>query len=280
MAGGSWWREDGSADGADSGESVYVPAQAPPPPAPAVPPPPTVPPQPAAPPVGFDKPRLPPADLLPPGPSPDEVDRAARWAEGRGRADVTSVFPGWTEVYFDLPTEEPEPTAAPSRSRNPSPCPSRNPRRAAPRPRQAGPAPAVRQAATGPRGRAGSPARGPAGGGARRPAPLLLLGALLLVGGAVVGNLLVMLLGWGLAYLSSGLSDLMKKFAVLGIPLLTVSGLTLWNWGREKGRWGAALAPGTDAGHATWAAAPGVLRIAAGLTALFLLAVTLRRRRS
>ncbi|MFD8596371.1 hypothetical protein ACFV1L_15375 [Kitasatospora sp. NPDC059646] len=277
MAGGSWWREDGSADGADSGESVYVPAQAADsPPVPAVPPPP------AAPPVGFDKPRLPPVDLLPPGPSPDEVDRAARWAEGRGRADVTSVFPGWTEVYFDLPAEEPEPQ--PEAAPEPEPDPGAAPEPAPPAEPRPGPGTRLLRLLFGkpqpaPEAVSEPPPAAPAGG-SRRPAPLLLLGALLLVGGAVVGNLLVMLLGWGLAYLSSGLSDLMKKFAVLGIPLLTVSGLTLWNWGREKGRWGAALAPGTDAGHATWAAAPGVLRVAAVLTALFVLVVTLRRRRS
>ncbi|MFJ5922921.1 hypothetical protein ACIQF6_09970 [Kitasatospora sp. NPDC092948] len=296
MAGGSWWREDGSADGSDGGDSVYAPppaAEAPPerpavPEQPAVPPKPLLPPPrrivevdrtPAPPPVAFDKPALPPIDFdLPPGPSPAEVDRAAHWAEGRGRADVTSVFPGWTEVYFDLPAEEPEPKTAPEPDPEPEPEEPAAPEQ--PRPGLAGRAL---------RGLFGKPKPAPepvqdaapaAAGGARRPAPLLVLGALVLIGGAATGSLLAMLLGWGLAYLSSGLSDLLKKFAVLGIPLITVAGLTVWNWGREKGRWGAALAPGTDAGHATWAAAPGVLRVAAALTALFLLAVTLRRRKA
>ncbi|MFG2693574.1 hypothetical protein [Kitasatospora sp. NPDC048407] len=280
MAGGSWWREGGSAEGSDGGDSVYVPAQAAePPPVPAVPPMPAAPPPRR--PVEFDKPVPPPVEFeLPPGPSADEVERAAHWAEGRGRADVTSVFPGWTEVYFDLPAEpepEPEPKATPEPEPEPEPEPPAEPRpglamralRALFGKPQPAPAPEA------------APAEAPAtGGGARRPAPLLVLGAVLLVAGAVTGSLLVMLAGWGVAYLSSGLSDLLKKFAVLGIPLITVTGLTIWNWGREKGRWGTPLTPGTDAGHATWAAAPDVLRAAAVLTALFLLAVTLRRRKA
>jgi len=66
--------------------------------------------------------------------------------------------------------------------------------------------------------------------------------------------------------------------AVLGIPLVTMAGSTVWLWGRAKGRWGAPLAPGSQLGHTAWTAAPGVLRLAAVLSALFLLAVTLRRR--
>ncbi|MGX4731843.1 hypothetical protein [Kitasatospora griseola] len=276
MAGGSWWREGGSADGSDSGESVYVPA--PPPERPAVPPEPSVPP--ARQPVDFGKPAVPPVEFdLPPGPSPAEVDRAAQWAEGRGRADVTSVFPGWTEVYFDLPAEEPEPE--PKAAPEPDPEPEPEPEPPAPEPRPGLATRALRALFGRPQPTPEPAPEAPAAaGGARRPAPLLLLGAVVLIGGAATGSLLAMLLGWGLAYLSSGLSDLLKKFAVLGIPLITVAGLTVWNWGREKGRWGTALTPGTDAGHATWAAAPGVLRVAAVLTALFLLAMTLRRRKA
>ncbi|MGW4380040.1 hypothetical protein [Kitasatospora sp. NPDC004531] len=251
-------------------------------PAAEVPPKPDVPPAPVLPPprraVEFDKPVVPPVEFdLPPGPSPAEVDRAAQWAEGRGRADVTSVFPGWTEVYFDLPTEEPEPAPKPAPEPEPEPEPE-----PAPEPRPGLAVRALRalfgkpQPAPEP-----APAETPAAsGGSRRPAPLLLLGAVVLLGGAGAGSLLAMVLGWGLAYLSSGLSDLTKKFAVLGIPLITVTGLTVWNWGREKGRWGTALAPGTDASRATLDAGVGALRVAAVLTALLLLALTLRRRKA
>ncbi|MFD9129724.1 hypothetical protein ACFV0G_33995, partial [Kitasatospora sp. NPDC059571] len=107
---------------------------------------------------------------------------------------------------------------------------------------------------------------------------LLLLAAVVLLAGAVTGQLLVLLAGWAAAYLSRGLSDFTRKFAVLGIPLITMSASTLWFWGRTQGRWGSALARGDAMNHALWAAAPGVLRIAAVLTAVFLLVLTLRRR--
>ncbi|GAA2788765.1 hypothetical protein RMN57_22235 [Kitasatospora sp. CM 4170] len=112
----------------------------------------------------------------------------------------------------------------------------------------------------------------------RRPSPLLLLAAVVLVGGAVTSQLLVMLVGWALGWMSRQLSDLTRKFAILGIPLATMSGTTLWYWGRAQGRWGEALQPGQQAGQVAWSAAPGVLRLAAVLSALFLLAVALKRR--
>ncbi|MET9618302.1 hypothetical protein [Kitasatospora indigofera] len=108
----------------------------------------------------------------------------------------------------------------------------------------------------------------------RRPAPLLLVASALLVGGAVTRMVLVMLVGWALAYLSRSLGDRSRKFAVLGIPLLAVTGLVLWFWGRGQGKWGPALQPGEQ----LWAAAPGVLRLAAVLSAVYLLVVTMRRR--
>jgi len=111
----------------------------------------------------------------------------------------------------------------------------------------------------------------------RRPSVLVLVAALALVAGALTGQLIAMLAGWGLAYLTR-LGDLTRKFAVLGIPLITMTGSTVWFWGRAQGRWGSPLAPGAQLSHETWAAAPAVLRLAAGLSALFLLAVTLRRR--
>ncbi|RKE20642.1 hypothetical protein BX266_4012 [Streptomyces sp. TLI_171] len=269
MAGGSWWREGGSADGADGAESVYLPGQAAqsPPDGPVTPP---VPPRPSAPPqVGPVK------GPQPSGPTPAEVHRAFDYAEGHGLTDVTAVYPGWSEVVFDL---QPEPKAAPAPEPVPDPEPEPEPEPGQQRP---GPGRRALKALLGrPQQAADAPAAAPAAGGSRKPAPLLLLAAALLLGGAATGTLLVMLLGWGVAYLSHGWSDLMKKFAVLGIPLVTVTGLTVWNWGREKGRWGTALAPGSDAGAVTWADAPGVLRLAAVLSAVFVLVVTLRRRKA
>ncbi|RAJ39734.1 hypothetical protein K353_03764 [Kitasatospora sp. SolWspMP-SS2h] len=216
--------------------------------------------------------------------SPSEAERAFAYSEDPDAPDFGIGQPGWTAQYFDLaepepgpdPEPEPEPEADPEAEPS-APEPGR-PRPGLgrlllgalfgrpPAPPEAPPAPAVAAVAAG-------------AAGARKPAPLLLLGAGLLLAGAVTGQLLVMLLGWAAAYLSKGWTDLMKKFAVLGIPLITVTGLTVWNWGREKGRWGSALAPGSDAGATTWAAAPTVLRAAAVLSALFVLAVTLRRRK-
>ncbi|MFJ5233319.1 hypothetical protein ACIQBJ_25915 [Kitasatospora sp. NPDC088391] len=286
MAGGSWWREDGAGSGGggpvpDGGESVYLPPQAadsPPAAAPDAPPVPPRPSAPPAPPVPMAKPR-PAEPPRPDGPTPAEVHRAFDFAEDHGRTDVTAVYPGWSEVFFDLPVEESAPKAEPEPEPVPAPDPAPAPE-AAPAPDRPGLGRRALKALLGRPQPAPAPeAKASAPGAGRRPAPLLLLGAVLLIGGAATGMLLVMLLGWGLAYLSHGWSDLMKKFAVLGIPLITVTGLTVWNWGREQGRWGAALAPGTHAGAATWAAAPGVLRVAAALSALFVLAVALRRRK-
>ncbi|MFC6596408.1 hypothetical protein [Kitasatospora paranensis] len=189
------------------------------------------------------------------------------------------VFPGWDTVRLEYQEPEPEPGPRPEPVAVPAP--------------RAGEEPAPGAAAVpGPRGWFGlrgkaapaapaDPGGQPAAGkpaGVRRPSPLLLVAALLLVGGAAVGELLVMLLGWGAAYLSRGLSDFTRKFAVLGIPLVSMSASTLWFWGRTKGRWGTPLAEGSPMNHALWVAAPGVLRVAAVLTAVFLLALTLRRR--
>ncbi|MED7949636.1 hypothetical protein [Streptomyces sp. BE303] len=137
------------------------------------------------------------------------------------------------------------------------------------------PAPAAGDPAPPPK--AGATAGATAG---RRPAPLLLLAAAVLVGGAVTGQLIAMLVGWALGYLSRQLGDFARKLAVFGIPLMTVSGSSLWFWGRAQGRWGTGLEPGQQATDAVWSAAPGVLRLAAVLSAVFLLAVSVRRRRT
>ncbi|MFG3056145.1 hypothetical protein ACGFZP_35045 [Kitasatospora sp. NPDC048239] len=114
--------------------------------------------------------------------------------------------------------------------------------------------------------------------GARRPSPLLLLSAAVLVGGAVTGQILAMLVGWALGYLSRQLTDFMRKFAILGIPLVTMSATTVWFWGRAQGRWGQALQPDQQVGQVAWSAAPGVLKVSAVLSAVFLFVVAMRRR--
>lgn len=124
-------------------------------------------------------------------------------------------------------------------------------------------------------GAKGAPAKAPGG---RRPSPLLLLSAAVLVGGAVTGQLIAMLIGWALGYLSRQLSDFMRKLAVFGIPLMVISGSSLFYWGRAQGRWGVAPPPGEQGSHAMWEAAPGVLRVAAVLSAVLLLLMSLRRK--
>ncbi|MFJ8433007.1 hypothetical protein ACIQ9P_17085 [Kitasatospora sp. NPDC094019] len=114
--------------------------------------------------------------------------------------------------------------------------------------------------------------------GGRRPSFLLLLSAAVLVGGAVTGQLIAMLIGWALGYLSRQLSDFTRKLAVFGIPLMVISGSSLFYWGQAQGRWGVAPQPGEQGSHAMWEAAPGVLRVAAVLSAVFLLLMSLRRK--
>ncbi|MFJ4711519.1 hypothetical protein [Streptomyces sp. NPDC088785] len=121
----------------------------------------------------------------------------------------------------------------------------------------------------------GVPARGvrrlrrvvPAGGLAN---PFLMLAAAALVVGAVLGNILVLLVGWAVVFLSRRLTDFQKKTAVFGLPGLAVAGGVLWLWGRGAGKWGAPIADGrmNDAFQETW---PWVLRGAAVASALYLL---------
>jgi hypothetical protein len=178
---------------------------------------------------------------------------------GPGRAPTLDDFPGWSEVRIEFPPDDTV-VAEPA---EPKPVPDQRTGEEA--------EPAAAPAA--PSGRSG---RALLAG--RRPSPLLLLSSGVLVGGAVSGLILVLLAGWGLAWLSGRLGDLTKKFAVFGIPLVTMSASSLWFWGRSEGRWGAPLPKGS-AGHEVFASAPGVLRLAGVLTALFLLAVALRRRK-
>ncbi|MBO1416233.1 hypothetical protein [Streptomyces sp. FH025] len=117
------------------------------------------------------------------------------------------------------------------------------------------------------------------GKGARKPSPLILLSCGLLVGGAVTGFFPAMLAGWGLGYLSRQLSDLMRKFVILGIPLATMSASTLFAMQRAKEAGGAAgVQSGSPLGQFSWSMAPGVLRTSAVISAVVLLLLAMRRR--
>ncbi|MER6355074.1 hypothetical protein ABT186_25475 [Streptomyces sp. NPDC001634] len=99
--------------------------------------------------------------------------------------------------------------------------------------------------------------------------PLLLLAALLLVAGAVLGNWFALGLGWLIAWASRRLSPAESKWAVMGMPGLVAAAGIVWLWGRTDGRWGAPIAEGhmNDAIAQTW---PWVVRGAAVASALYL----------
>ncbi|MGW4276742.1 hypothetical protein ACWEGQ_31360 [Streptomyces seoulensis] len=126
------------------------------------------------------------------------------------------------------------------------------------------------------------PRRGAAGAAGARPAraawsnPLLLLAALLLVAGAVLGNWFALVLGWVIAYGSRRLTPAETKWAVMGMPGLAVAAGFAWLWGRDNGRWGDPIAQDhmNEAISQTW---PWVIRAAAVLSALFLLWRSQRR---
>ncbi|MFD9790255.1 hypothetical protein ACFWXK_04810 [Streptomyces sp. NPDC059070] len=98
--------------------------------------------------------------------------------------------------------------------------------------------------------------------------PLLLLSAALLVGGAVLGNWFALGGGWLLAYVSRRLTPAESKWAVMGLPGLTLAGGLVWLWGRHDGRWGEPIPDGGtgDAMHGLW---PWLVRIAALSSAAF-----------
>ncbi|MEV6961038.1 hypothetical protein AB0M97_17945 [Streptomyces sp. NPDC051207] len=107
--------------------------------------------------------------------------------------------------------------------------------------------------------------------------PFLLLAAVLLVGGAVLGVWYALLLGWLIAYASRRLTPAETKWAVVILPGLAATAGLVWLWGRTEGRWGAPIAEGrmSDALAETW---PWVVRGAALASALFLLWRSRRQR--
>ncbi|MFD6289476.1 hypothetical protein [Streptomyces sp. NPDC060205] len=117
----------------------------------------------------------------------------------------------------------------------------------------------------------------PLGAGGGWSNPLLLLAAALLVAGAVIGNLVMLGLGWLIAYLSRRLSPTEAKWAVLVVPGIVASGGIVWIWGRSQGRWGEPIAQDgmSDAIAGTW---PWVLRGAAVASALYLVWRSQRRK--
>lgn len=298
MADGEWWRKrgpwsgppgggDGAGGGPGSGDEDSVYAEG----APAVPPRPSAPP--AGPPADHpvDRPpavRRPAAADDPGSPWVSQPIADADADPDAVPAPFTAVNAGdWSLVSLDFsdgpgPAVKPVPEQRTAAEGAPGEVPAQTP--------PAEPAPAKGRGRRRGKGRvvpAPQPAASEGAAGAapkpsamagRRPSPLLLLAAVTLIGGAVSSQIVVMLVGWGLGYLSGRLTDFTRKVGILGIPLLTMSGTTLWFWGRAQGRWGEALQPGQQVGQVTWSAAPGVLRLAAVLSALFLLAVALKRR--
>ncbi|MFF5498296.1 hypothetical protein [Streptomyces aquilus] len=107
--------------------------------------------------------------------------------------------------------------------------------------------------------------------------PLLLLAAGCLVVGAVIGNLVVLLVGWLIAYASRRLTDTETKWAVMYLPGLALTAGIGWLWGRTEGRWGEPIAEGqmNAAVADTW---PWVVRGAAVASALFVVWRSQRRK--
>ncbi|MER7752670.1 hypothetical protein [Kitasatospora sp. NPDC097643] len=228
--------------------------------------------------VPLDPPRLEPAEVDPEAVPPPQV--------------YGSGAPGWDLVMLNFsepqsasppkPAAKPIPDQRAGEAAEPAaqPEPARTAAASAKARRQQKKAQAKAKAKAG----GGAKAKAAASGkGARRPSPLILLSCALLVGGAATGFFPAMLAGWGLGYLSRQLTDLMRKFAILGIPLITMSATTLYGMQHAKqtaqaGGGGAGIQPGSPLGQFTLLSAPGVLRLSAVLSALVLLVLSLRRR--
>ncbi|KNB51497.1 hypothetical protein [Streptomyces caatingaensis] len=100
--------------------------------------------------------------------------------------------------------------------------------------------------------------------------PLLVLVAILLVVGAVIGNWLVLVVGWALAYVTRRLTRNESKWAVVGVPGLAAAGGVVWLWGRLEHRWGDPIPQG-GLGAALADTLPVVVRVAALASAAYVL---------
>ncbi|MFG2194607.1 hypothetical protein [Streptomyces sp. NPDC048639] len=100
--------------------------------------------------------------------------------------------------------------------------------------------------------------------------PLLLLAAGLLVVGAVLGSLVLLGVGWLIAYGTRALTRGENKWAAMGLPGVVAAGAVVWLWGRFDGRWGEPIAR-EQLGAALSETWPIALRAAAVASALYLL---------
>ncbi|MFD8782269.1 hypothetical protein [Kitasatospora sp. NPDC059599] len=279
--------------------------------APSVPPVPSAPPSFVKDPDSVYDPPAPSAGGIPSVPlnPPDAVDAEAR-AAAIPPPTVSSTGP-WTMTVFDF-SDGPEPAPQPvpeqrageaaavageaggTAGQPVQPGADRKARGKSKKLRKARGKAAPEAPAAGAKGAAGKGAAGKAGAGkgatgkgaagkdagARKPSPLILLSSALLVGGAVSGFFPVMLAGWGLGYLSRQLSDLTRKFVILGIPLITMSATTLMamQHAKQGGAQGGGLQSGSPLGQIGWSSAPNVLRVSAVISAVVLLLLGMRRR--
>ncbi|MFI7309618.1 hypothetical protein [Streptomyces hygroscopicus] len=101
--------------------------------------------------------------------------------------------------------------------------------------------------------------------------PVLLVAVGLLVAGAALGNAIMIVFGWVIAYYGTyRRSPAEAKWAALGMPGLVAAGAVVWLWGRFDGKWGEPIPEHgmKDALTETW---PFVVRGAAAASVLFLL---------
>ncbi|MER7848781.1 hypothetical protein ABTZ03_33130 [Kitasatospora sp. NPDC096077] len=296
MTDGEWWRKSGPwSERAGAPEPAVPSAPAAPPAAPSVPPAPAVEDSVYGPSAG---------SAAPSGPSTGGIPNVSLDLPGvAGPGEGSEVIPSpmvqssspWTMTMLDFSdTPQAAPKVIPEQRAAEEEAAQRPPvdQAAAQRPpvdqAAVGSKRRQRKAKAAPAGGAGAnkgagKGAGGAGKGARRPSPLILLSCGLLVGGAISGFFPAMLAGWGLGYLSRQLSDLTRKFVILGIPLITMSVTALLAMQHAKeagaaGGGGAGVHGGSPLGQFSWSMAPGVLRTAAVLTAVVLLLLSMRRR--